>query len=197
MKWYYASGKEKKGPVDDDALSALVESGEVSPETLVWHEGLPAWKAYSEVGSGGGGDAGESGEGDGGMVRCAYSGEMRAKVSMLQYGDKWVAAEHKESFVQALQQDELVGTHLQRIVEGIMQRAIADTETAGDLLGRDHAARVTLLVRPHVGAGKREATEGHRCEASGIGTALSRGGVGREAIAPSADGLIGDDAMGR
>ncbi|MDG2123900.1 MAG: RDD family protein [Verrucomicrobiales bacterium] len=93
MNWYYARGKEKKGPVDDDGLAGLVKTGEVKPDTLVWHEGMEAWKAFSEV------EAERSG-----MLRCAFSGEMREREGMLQYGDKWVAAEHKEAFVQALQE---------------------------------------------------------------------------------------------
>lgn len=98
MNWYYASGKEKRGPVDDDGLAALVKTGEVKPDTLVWHEGMEAWKAFSEV------DAER-----GGMLRCAFSGEMREREGMLQYGDRWVAAEHKEAFVQALQEGRDVG----------------------------------------------------------------------------------------
>jgi len=106
MKWFYASGKEKEGPVDEEGLEALVASGEVTAETLVWHEGMAAWKPYGEV-KGGSGSAEGGGGGDGGSgetVRCAYSGEMREKTVMLQYGEQWVAAEHKEAFVQALQQ---------------------------------------------------------------------------------------------
>lgn len=100
MNWYYATGKEKKGPVDGAALKVLVDSGQLTGESLVWREGMASWQSYSSVAAEitGVGSDGEE------LIQCAYSGEMRAKSGMLSYGDKWVAAEHKEAFVQALQQ---------------------------------------------------------------------------------------------
>jgi uncharacterized RDD family membrane protein YckC len=44
--WYYAAGSRQMGPVSETELQALVESGVVGRNTLVWHEGLPNWLAY-------------------------------------------------------------------------------------------------------------------------------------------------------
>jgi uncharacterized RDD family membrane protein YckC len=47
--WYYVSGGERLGPVDDAALDELVRRGLVGPDTLVWREGMPAWQPYASV----------------------------------------------------------------------------------------------------------------------------------------------------
>lgn len=49
MEWYYAEGKEQKGPVSEEQFAELVRSGAVQASTLVWHAGMPAWKPYGEV----------------------------------------------------------------------------------------------------------------------------------------------------
>jgi uncharacterized membrane protein YhaH (DUF805 family) len=43
-EWYYAQGQERKGPVDEGALRALADAGVVTPETLVWREGMADWE---------------------------------------------------------------------------------------------------------------------------------------------------------
>ena len=52
MNWYYASGGQQLGPVDEVRLQELVQTGMVSAETLVWREGLDGWKPYSTAVSG-------------------------------------------------------------------------------------------------------------------------------------------------
>lgn len=49
MQWYYAENGQQRGPVDDDALTALVKSGVVRDETLVWHEGMQNWQSYGSM----------------------------------------------------------------------------------------------------------------------------------------------------
>ena len=49
MQWYYAEQGQQKGPVEDTALSDLVNSGVVKDDTLVWYEGLANWQAYGSV----------------------------------------------------------------------------------------------------------------------------------------------------
>jgi hypothetical protein len=41
--WYYGVGGNKLGPVPLGQLEQLVASGQVGPQTLVWHEGMPTW----------------------------------------------------------------------------------------------------------------------------------------------------------
>jgi uncharacterized RDD family membrane protein YckC len=49
MDWYYAENNQQKGPVTDEGLATLVNSGVVTPATLVWHPGMSEWKAYGTV----------------------------------------------------------------------------------------------------------------------------------------------------
>lgn len=47
--WFYALNGESKGPVFEDDLVRLFESGEISSATLVWSEGLENWVEASGV----------------------------------------------------------------------------------------------------------------------------------------------------
>jgi uncharacterized RDD family membrane protein YckC len=49
MNWYYADQGQQKGPIDEPALDQLVVAGVVQDDTLVWHEGMPAWQKHSSV----------------------------------------------------------------------------------------------------------------------------------------------------
>jgi len=40
MNWYYASGGQQLGPVDEAKLQELLHTGVINAETLVWREGL-------------------------------------------------------------------------------------------------------------------------------------------------------------
>jgi hypothetical protein len=45
MVWYVRRGDREIGPLGDDALRALVGTGQVNPDTPVWREGLSGWTA--------------------------------------------------------------------------------------------------------------------------------------------------------
>ncbi|MEJ6604036.1 MAG: DUF4339 domain-containing protein [Opitutaceae bacterium] len=49
MKWFYAVGSERLGPISDQQLSNLIANDTVSETTLVWREGFASWQAWSEV----------------------------------------------------------------------------------------------------------------------------------------------------
>jgi hypothetical protein len=42
--WHYSLDKSPTGPVDDATMRLLVGSGALSPETLVWREGMQEWR---------------------------------------------------------------------------------------------------------------------------------------------------------
>lgn len=44
MNWYYAVGGQQQGPIDDSQLDALVQSGTVTLDTLVWRDGMANWQ---------------------------------------------------------------------------------------------------------------------------------------------------------
>lgn len=41
--WYYSRGDERVGPITSRDLKALAEAGDVTPETLIWRQGLKDW----------------------------------------------------------------------------------------------------------------------------------------------------------
>ena len=47
--WHYAVNGEKKGPVSEDEIISLIDSGELNSETLVWTEEFTEWKKLSGV----------------------------------------------------------------------------------------------------------------------------------------------------
>ena len=49
MNWYYVDSGKQAGPVDDAQLESLRLSGQIQPDTLVWHEGMANWQPFSEV----------------------------------------------------------------------------------------------------------------------------------------------------
>jgi len=49
MQWHYLQNDQTLGPVSGEELDALIQSGSVSPDVLVWAEGMPDWRPYAEV----------------------------------------------------------------------------------------------------------------------------------------------------
>ena len=95
MDWFYEKNGKQNGPVEVSELTRMLDAGDLSLDSLVWHDGMDDWKPMGEA------DVlrNESGEG---MAVCAYSGEVKVKSEMVPYGDRWVSPEHKEAFVQQL-----------------------------------------------------------------------------------------------
>ncbi len=46
MDWFYAQDGRQMGPVTESRLNELADSGDVSPDTLVWHSGMPEWQPF-------------------------------------------------------------------------------------------------------------------------------------------------------
>lgn len=49
MQWYYATEGQRHGPLTADEFARLVEAGTITGSTLVWQEGMPAWRPWSEL----------------------------------------------------------------------------------------------------------------------------------------------------
>lgn len=92
--FYYARGGQRLGPVSSEEFDRLVASGEIEEGTLVWNETLVEWKLLSEyrqiVARG--------------YARCAVSNKLRPVAEMVQFGDKFVSAEHRDEFFQRIKQ---------------------------------------------------------------------------------------------
>ncbi len=91
-EWYYAVSGNREGPVSQEQLLELSRSGSILGDTLVWKDGMPEWTRFDQCDF--------SGE----MARCAVTGEVHPKADLLPYGDKWVLPQHKDHFVQGLQE---------------------------------------------------------------------------------------------
>lgn len=111
--WYYAHQNEQRGPVSGSELLALERSGLLMPGTLVWKPGLASWQPWSSVAAevrAAAGVAAATSSADaagpvaGEVAVCAFSGQTRPISLMVKYGDRWVALEHKEAFLQSLRE---------------------------------------------------------------------------------------------
>ena len=50
MNWYYDGGAgQRQGPVDDSTFEELIAAGTITPQTLVWHQGMKDWAPLSQV----------------------------------------------------------------------------------------------------------------------------------------------------
>jgi len=48
-RWYYAVGDQQQGPVSWAQLQQMARSGQITPDQLVWGEGMDQWAAASTV----------------------------------------------------------------------------------------------------------------------------------------------------
>lgn len=49
MQWYYAINGERKGPVNQAEFERLVQTGAITPDSLVWRKPMPGWQSLAEV----------------------------------------------------------------------------------------------------------------------------------------------------
>lgn len=47
--WWYEHADNQKGPVEIDKLSELIQTKQISTDTLVWNEGMPNWKPLNQI----------------------------------------------------------------------------------------------------------------------------------------------------
>ena len=49
VQWFLGVGGQQQGPFDADAMKTQARSGRLTPETLVWKSGMPAWTPAKDV----------------------------------------------------------------------------------------------------------------------------------------------------
>lgn len=49
QQWYYASGKDKKGPVNLGEVKTLIQADVIDRNTLVWADGMADWAPANDV----------------------------------------------------------------------------------------------------------------------------------------------------
>lgn len=77
-QWYYEKDGKKQGPVKESELLALLKSGELTGDTLIWSDGMEKWVAARDV------NIGEASEN---KPAKAGEGEIATK---LQVAGKWI-----------------------------------------------------------------------------------------------------------
>jgi uncharacterized RDD family membrane protein YckC len=116
MQWYYVQNGQRLGPYGDADFAQLVNGGQVAAGTLVWHEGMPNWQAYSQVlaaanlaqsvaGSASSATAASLGHGAAGQIAyCTQCGRYGNTSDMIAYEGAWVCADCKELFFQRVRE---------------------------------------------------------------------------------------------
>jgi hypothetical protein len=123
MMWYYAAEGRQAGPVSQEDLAALVRSGHVSMDSLVWREGMPNWQPLREVqanipaltapvgtavGSLPGPATGQADAPPAGQV-CSECGKLFPPDEVIRYADRYVCAACKPVFVQRMTEGAPIG----------------------------------------------------------------------------------------
>ncbi len=101
MNWYYVEQGKQTGPVSDEQFNALIQSGTITADTLVWREGMAEWLPCSQVQAGA---AGATGAEATPQAVCAECGRMFPVDETIRYGDVRVCANCKPAFLQKLQE---------------------------------------------------------------------------------------------
>lgn len=116
MNWYYASQGRRVGPVDDTEFEALVETGAITPDTLVWNETLSKWTPYGALEQRATPPQAHQSEQrqesrerpvvdfEQKRAACSQCGKQFAQDDMIRYQDIWVCAHCKPLFVQKLKE---------------------------------------------------------------------------------------------
>ncbi len=116
MQWYYAQNGQRLGPYGDAEFAQLVSGGQVAGETLVWHEGMANWQAYSQVlaaanlaqsvaGAASSATAAAAGHGDTRQLAfCTQCGRYGNTSDMIAYEGSWVCPDCKELFFQRVRE---------------------------------------------------------------------------------------------
>jgi len=110
MNWYYAEAGQQVGPVAEEELLRLVETGRIRSDTLVWHEGLANWQPYGELKPGPGPlpesaappVAGPAPAGN--EVACVECGKIVSQEEAISYGGNWVCAACKPRYFQRIRE---------------------------------------------------------------------------------------------
>jgi uncharacterized RDD family membrane protein YckC len=112
MNWYYVDGaRNQAGPVDEAAFDALIASGTITAETLVWREGMANWLPLREArpGTAPAGAATVTPATGQGEAVCAECGRLFQFDDTIQIGNARVCASCKPVFVQKMREGLDVG----------------------------------------------------------------------------------------
>ena len=115
MDWYYAESGRQVGPIQEESLDALVRSGVVRPDTLVWQQGMPNWQTYARVRPAAPApvapplDAAAAVTSSPATRFCSECGRPFPQSELIPFGSSFVCAACKETFAHKLREGVNVG----------------------------------------------------------------------------------------
>lgn len=134
MSWYYAKNGKELGPVSESEFQSALADGNITADTLVWREGLPQWKKYSDVAVSEVSLGGPAVTGTFGSALCVECNHRFPQDEMVQFGEHWVCAGCKPQYVQKIKEGVTVGRHLRyggfwirfcaKFVDGLMMTVV-------------------------------------------------------------------------
>jgi hypothetical protein len=90
--WHYTIDGQRFGPLDDAALDRSIAEGTITPDTLVWREGLEAWTPLRQVTAGQTADS------------CSICGKPVGADNLIELAGQRVCAACKPAAVQSLRE---------------------------------------------------------------------------------------------
>ncbi len=109
MEWHYIKNGEKTGPFAEADFQALVTSGDVSGDTLVWNPALKDWTRYAEIPENPAATAPKDGR------ACSMCGELFAEDELIEFEGSRICAGCKPGFVQQIKENsEISGINVMR-----------------------------------------------------------------------------------
>jgi hypothetical protein len=108
MQWFYAEGKDRRGPVDEAQFNQLVATGKIDPNTLVWKAGMPNWQPLRAVPTA----TTPTAPPLPGHQRCIILGKAFPESQMIQTEHGWVSGEAKDTYYQSLREGLAIPVHV-------------------------------------------------------------------------------------
>ena len=106
VNWYYIDRGQKAGPLDEAQLDELVRTGRLTPDALVWQEGMTEWQPYGHVRPV---PAPGAPPRETGRMSCALCSESFAPDEVIAFEGAWVCAACKPQLVQRVREGLSVG----------------------------------------------------------------------------------------
>jgi hypothetical protein len=100
MAWHYAQNGLRVGPVTSSQFEELVRAGTITPDTLVWREGMADWQPYRSMGP----PPLVLTPPPIGEVLCAECGRSFPQTDVISYDKFWVCAACKPVFFQKVRE---------------------------------------------------------------------------------------------
>lgn len=104
MQWYYAEDGKQVGPVSEADFDALVRSGKIGAQTLVWKAGMANWVAYGTLAPAAAAPAPAQPEAGGATGVCCECQRTFPADELLSYEGSLVCAACKPVFFQRVQE---------------------------------------------------------------------------------------------